>query len=101
MAGRRLAKEKFDAVYVSDLKRTVDTAHLLLSQSEHYSDTSTHEQLLKLEMRLREKSAGILEGQPLGSTSKAAKDHGIDPRAYRPEKGESWLDLNKRLNSFL
>lgn len=94
MIGRRLKKEKYEAVYVSDLKRTVETAKLILSESDHYADTSKHEELLKLDMRLREKSAGIYEGKPLGSTSHAAKENGIDPRSYRPENGESWLDLN-------
>ena len=31
----------------------------------------------------------------------AAKSEGIDPREYRPENGESWLDMNKRIKSFL
>ncbi|CDW82371.1 UNKNOWN [Stylonychia lemnae] len=83
-------------IYVSDLKRTVDTA--ILIQEGLLQDKVPP---LQLEMRLREKSAGIYEGQPLGSTSSAAKELGLDPRKYKPEGGESWLDLNQRIHSFL
>eukprot|EP00347_Sterkiella_histriomuscorum_P022756 403337273 len=103
LVGKRLQKVKFDHIYVSDLKRTVDTANYILSHSDHHLDSTTESGVVNFnkEMRLREKSAGVYEGQPLGSTSHAAKELGLNPREYKPEGGESWLDLNARLHSFL
>ena len=64
MVGKRLAGEKFDRVFVSDLKRTVDTAQIITDCIE-----SDEKPQVVLDERLREKSAGIYEGCPLGSTS--------------------------------
>lgn len=52
------------------------------------------------EMRLREKGGGVLEGQSLGVPSTLAKKAGIPAREFRPDGGESWLDVNKRVQSF-
>jgi broad specificity phosphatase PhoE len=56
---------------------------------------------LKLEHNLREKSAGIYEGQPTGKTSGVARELGIDPHHFRPEGGESWIDVYERIHIFL
>lgn len=53
------------------------------------------------EKRLREKSAGIYEGKPVGILSKVAKSKGINPRNFEPENGESWIEVNKRVKDFI
>lgn len=30
-----------------------------------------------------------------------ARDSGIDPRFFKPEGGENWIDVNGRVHSFL
>jgi broad specificity phosphatase PhoE len=51
--------------------------------------------------RLREKGGGIYEGSPLGTSDKEAKKRGIAIREFRPEGGESWMDVNIRARLFL
>ncbi len=48
-------------------------------------------------MRLREKGAGVLEGLPIGTPSTMAQKQGIPAREFKPEGGESWLDVNSRV----
>ncbi len=77
---------------MSDLKRTMDTAKAIEKQFK-----SKNAPTLIPDMRLREKGAGILEGQPLGTPSAMAKKAGIPAREFRPEGGESWIDVNNRV----
>ena len=49
--------EKFDVMYVSDLKRTVDTAQIIY---EHFPEESQPK--FVEEPRIREKGGGVLEG---------------------------------------
>lgn len=49
---------------------------------------------------MREKGGGKLEGQPLGTPSTQAKAAGVSAREFRPDGGESWLDVNARVKSF-
>lgn len=51
--------------------------------------------------RIREKGGGVLEGSPLGTADKEAKQRGVGIRDYRPEGGESWLDVQARARDFL
>lgn len=37
----------------------------------------------------------------MGTTSSKSKELGLDPRLFRPEGGESWIDVNNRVHSFL
>ena len=96
MAGKRLGKEHFDVMYSSDLKRTMDTAQAIY---KHFTASNSPE--LIPDMRLREKGGGVLEGQPLGTPGELAKKLGISAREYRPEGGESWIDVNKRVQEFV
>jgi broad specificity phosphatase PhoE len=96
MAGKRLGKEHFDVMYSSDLKRTMDTAQAIY---KHFTALNSPE--LIPDMRLREKGGGVLEGQPLGTPGELAKKLGISAREYKPEGGESWIDVNKRVQDFV
>jgi len=51
--------------------------------------------------RIREKGGGVLEGSPLGTADKEAHKRGVGIREYRPEGGESWLDVQARARDFL
>lgn len=96
MAGKWLGKEHFDLMYSSDLKRTMDTAQAIY---KHFTASNSPE--LIPDMRLREKGGGVLEGQPLGTPGELAKKLGISAREYKPEGGESWIDVNKRVQEFV
>lgn len=93
MLGLRLKAQRFTAVFCSDLKRCRDTCQEILA---HHPDTQVH-----YDPRLREKSGGVAEGSPLGTTDKQAKVFGIPIRDYRPEEGESWNDVKERAKAFL
>ena len=93
--GKRLGKEHFDVMYSSDLKRTMDTAQAIY---KHFKDSDRPE--LIPDMRLREKGGGVLEGQPLGKPGEMAKKLGIPMREYKPEGGESWIDVYNRIQDF-
>ena len=93
LLGARLQREQFHAVYCSDLARCVQTLDELLP---YHTDAQP-----QLDPRLREKSAGELEGQPLGTTDRLAKEAGVELRAFRAPGGESWQDVQARARDFL
>jgi broad specificity phosphatase PhoE len=97
LLGERLSQEHFDLAYTSDLKRAKDTADLISDQFIK----SEREILFKQDPRLREKSSGIYEGYPIGTTFMMAKEAGIDNRLFKPTGGENWMEVNERLKSFL
>jgi broad specificity phosphatase PhoE len=92
MVGKRLGKEHFDVMYSSDLKRTMDTSQAIYKNFQKEAAPELFQ-----DMRLREKGGGVLEGQPLGMPGELAKKAGIPMREFRPENGESWIDVNKRV----
>ena len=79
------------------MKRAKDTANLISDKFMH----SEKELIFKQDPRLREKSSGIYEGYPIGTTFFMAKEAGIDNRVYKAPGGENWLEVNERLKSFL
>lgn len=89
---QRLAGEHFDFVYCSDLHRCVQTLAPTLTLHPTLEPV--------FESRLREKAAGELEGQPLGTTDRLARERRMDPRLFRPSGGESWSDVQGRAQSF-
>lgn len=93
LLGDRLKIERFDAVFCSDLNRCQQTLSQIIPF--HTYVTPNYDQ------RLREKSAGELEGQPLGTTDALAKKNNINPREFRPARGESWTDVQARARNFL
>lgn len=89
---QRLKNEKFDYVYVSDLKRAVDTAkeiHKYHSQAE-----------LLLAPELRERNLGIYEGGPREHWKKVMKESPVPFHSFKPEKGESYQELQERVKKF-
>ena len=87
--GQRLKDERFDRVYCSDLKRTVQTAELAFSGCT-----------LTFDKRLREISRGVLEG--LLGTELVGEQRDVyaamrrDLFNVRPPGGENYRDLSAR-----
>ncbi|XP_077865492.1 fructose-2,6-bisphosphatase TIGAR B-like [Saccoglossus kowalevskii] len=90
--GDALAKEYFDIILCSDLIRTQQTAACIMK-----SRSSQH---VYLEPIVRERSAGVIEGQCQGTQEKLAKAARIPLRKYRPDGGESWDDVKIRAQMF-
>lgn len=73
-SGRGLADVKFDAVYTSDLTRTVDTANIVLSENKYGEDL-----VLEMKPEFREVFFGGFEGLPFAEVDEAvAKSQGYD-----------------------
>lgn len=88
----RLRKEKIDVAYVSDLPRTRETASIILAFHPETKIVYTK--------KLRERHHGTFEGRH-GSEMKADwEQSGIPFEQYRPEGGESPLDVQKRIMRF-
>ena len=89
----RLAGQRFDAVYASDLARARVTAETALPDAD-----------LRLDPRLRELAYGVLEGKAWSSMTEeeaavAAHWH-EDPYTRRVPGGESYGDLTARVEAF-
>ena len=92
--GVRLRGERFDRVYCSDLARARDTlacCSVLCDEAD-----------VVFSPLLRERSAGVLEGQPMSAMQDAVtKAAGVSERQWKPEGGESWADVRQRATTFL
>jgi broad specificity phosphatase PhoE len=91
--GIRLQDEEIDKIYVSDLKRTIDTAREIIRH--HPEAEVVHEPLL------RERNQGVLEKSPYGTFSRVAKERGENILDFKPEGGESINEVKQRVERFL
>lgn len=89
----RLKDEKIDKIFVSDLKRCVDTAAEIIKFHPKAE--------VIYEPAVREQNLGIFEGMTHGSMRKAAEAAGIDPYELKPEGGESFQELRNRISTFM
>lgn len=89
--GKRLAGEKIDIIYCSDLERTKETAKAILK----YVKTP-----IRYVKELRERNMGVFEHRPLGSFVEYVKKHDLDLLNYKPEGGESINAAIKRVMNF-
>jgi broad specificity phosphatase PhoE len=97
LLGERLRNVGFDAIYISDLNRTKQTADAIVRAMgpDHRGQAFT-------DRRLREKKCGEgYEGQPIGYIEQMTKLSGQSHRVFRPAGGESWEDVSQRAQSFL
>jgi broad specificity phosphatase PhoE len=93
LLGRALKDEPFDIVHTSTLERAVLTmSHILLARDG--------ERALPIRFAddLREVNQGVLHGQSHLVWKAAIRG---DPMAWRPEGGESWLDVQSRVTGYL
>jgi broad specificity phosphatase PhoE len=89
--GKRLAKEKIDLIYCSDLKRTKDTLKEVL---KYHRDTP-----VIYSSDIRERNLGVLQG-----TKRSDLNWDKIPGRYmkkKPKGGESLNHLKQRANKFL
>jgi len=97
LLGKRLQHVGFDAIYISDLNRTTQTADAIFREMgpDHRAKAFT-------DRRLREKKCGEgYEGKPIGYIEQMRKLSGQSHRVFRPAAGESWEDVSQRAHSFL
>jgi len=80
-------------VFTSDLKRAIETASLIAPVLSANVEISS---------LIKEANFGILEGISKSSQKyrKASQDRNLDKYLYRPENGESYSDVTKRVVKF-
>ena len=88
-----LKKEKLDRIYVSDLKRTRDTAKAIIKFHPRVP--------VIYDPRLREQNYGIYQGKASGTMDEAVRKRRIPYHLYTPRGGESIVDVQNRVIQFL
>ncbi len=86
---KRLKWMKIDVAYVSDLVRTVMTAEEIIK-----FHPATKVQITKA---LREKNQGVFDGKAIEEMVKVREQSGVLFEEFRPEQGESFKDVEKRV----
>ncbi|MBS3169480.1 histidine phosphatase family protein [Candidatus Woesearchaeota archaeon] len=89
---QRLKSEKIDLAFTSDLERAVVTADLILA---HHPATP-----VEYHQQLRERNYGVYERKTYSEFRQGIVDSGELPHLFRPESGESLLDVQKRALDF-
>jgi len=92
LLGEALRNKDISAIHSSDLDRALDTAIII-------SDMIGA--VLVPESSLRERDLGILEGSSWDDYLKEQEKSGLSHLEYKPEGGESILDLQKRIRPIL
>lgn len=88
----RLREISFDAIYASDLGRVVETARYVAAQQAAS---------VVYDPQLRERGVGIYEGLPRHVLWEAEANSSQPAVDFRPEGGESFRDLQERIEQFL
>lgn len=88
----RLSQIPFDAIYASDLGRVVETARYVAAQQAAP---------VVYDPQLRERGVGIYEGLPRRVLWEAEAKSGQPAVDFRPDGGESFRDLQERIERFL
>jgi len=89
----RLRNEKYDKIFMSDLKRCIQTAKPIIG---FHPNTPVFQ-----EPKLREMGFGVLEDSPRGAIHEAAKEAGVDFVDFKPEGGESTMEMQSRVLKFI
>ncbi|MCH8927964.1 MAG: histidine phosphatase family protein [Candidatus Marinimicrobia bacterium] len=92
LLGEALRNKDITAIHSSDLDRAIDTALII-------SDLIGA--VLVPESSLRERNLGILEGKSWDEYFKAQEKSGLSHLEYKPEGGESILDIQIRVKPIL
>ncbi|MFH0832487.1 MAG: histidine phosphatase family protein [Candidatus Aenigmatarchaeota archaeon] len=88
----RLKKEKIDAIFSSDLARAMDTVKEI---------AKFHDVKVNFTRKLRERSHGIFEGVTRKEFQKIREKRGYIISEFKPELGESYIEVRKRAKKFL
>jgi broad specificity phosphatase PhoE len=92
LAGKALAHEPFDIVYVSTLERAVLTMSQILMARNGERATP-----IVFADELREVNQGVLHGKTHAEWKGAIRG---DPMGWRPAGGESWYDVQERVTRY-
>jgi len=90
--GQHLQSEPISIAFSSDLQRAVQTASAIL---KYHPSVNLEKTVL-----LRERTYGIYEGRYNDEWRKAVENSGLLSHLFRPEHGETILDVQKRALSF-
>lgn len=90
--GSRLAKDVFDKIISSDLRRAKETAKEII---KHHQDTETI-----FTENVREQSWGVLEGKSSEEFNNIL-DEKEDPLSYKPENGMSINQYKKHVSNYI
>lgn len=93
LLGKALGGESFDVAYTSTLERAVLTLSLVLIEQQGPKTVP-----IRFADELREIDQGVLNGRTHEDWKGAITG---DPMAWRPEGGESWLDVQERVTRYL
>lgn len=91
IAAKKLAKEKFEVIFISELRRSRQTAEII----NHY-----HKVPLIKDKRLNDRLMGEFEGRP-ATLFYVWRDAQKNTWTCRPKGGESYEHMKKRVGSFL
>ncbi len=91
-AALRLKSERFDCIYVSDLKRTVETSEEILRFHNGVP--------VFYDSRIREQNLGVFEGKSFATLRDEIKRQETDFLHFKPPGGESVEDLSRRTTNF-
>ncbi len=92
VAAQQLQNETFDRIISSDLNRCKQTADII---GKHHTDNQ-----IEYTPTLRERCAGVFDGQHKKHYYDAIEVSPLSWQSYRPENGESQLDLIQRVGDF-
>lgn len=99
-SGRTLHNIEFDSVYVSERKRTMETANIVLE-----NDARTKNNRIKKDSRINEINFGIFEGKNFEDIKAGYPEEyrlwEKDWKGFCPPKGESYIDFYSRVKSFM
>lgn len=84
----RLASERIDIIYSSDLLRAKETAKAI--------SVKHPEAELVLDVELRERNSGVFSSQPIAEKEAAEKASGQHFRDWKPKDGESLREVKER-----
>lgn len=93
LLGEELKKYKIDAIYSSDLGRTVKTTKSIAKHQKGVKINYTK--------KLRERKMGIFENKHMKFVVADREKSKLPRHLWRPEKGESQEDIQKRIIKFL
>jgi broad specificity phosphatase PhoE len=93
LLAKELKKYKIDAIYSSDLGRAADTAKIIAKFHKNVPILYAKE--------MREINKGVFQGRPREEAKEAREKSGMPRHKWRPRGGESWEDVQKRVQRFL
>lgn len=94
----RLSEVNFKYIYSSDLIRTKQTLDYITNENEYIKSNTTQKEIRS---DLREKNCGVYEGKSVSLYRDDLKKLNKTMREFKPEGGESWLEVYIRAKTFM